>query len=146
MRKFGLILILSLLVTACAGSSQTAKKENNENGKKSAAIKKEDQNGKQKYKLIVLDPSFETWYEMNWSPATEKNESYYHYWNERYVTAWNYKASHAEYSSFFDNTINYDFNTNYGIKVERKLYYYFRYVETQLHVPILDYQRLNTIN
>jgi hypothetical protein len=44
----------------------------------------------------------------------------------------------------FENYIDYDFTVNYGINLNRELYYYFRYVETYLKVPILLVGRKNT--
>jgi hypothetical protein len=90
------------------------------------------------YELIVLDPGFDSWYATTWSQAKDRNEAYYSYWNQRYVIEWNYKATHPHYSKYFENIIQYDPNIDYGIEIERKLYYYFRYVDTKLGIPILD--------
>jgi hypothetical protein len=38
----------------------------------------------------------------------------------------------------FDMLINYEPTVDYGMEVERKLYYYFRWVDTKLGIPILD--------
>lgn len=91
--------------------------------------------------LIVLDPGFETWFLTTWSPAKDRTLSYYDSWNDRYVQAWNYKATHPGYARFFNSTIDYDMHEDYGMEVSRKLYYYFRWVETELGIPILDFQR-----
>lgn len=96
---------------------------------------KQDQ---EEYELIVLDPGFETWFLTTWSPAQDRSIEYYALWNQRYVTEWNYKATQPRSSIFFDNMIYYDPNIKYGIEVERKLYYYFRWVDTKLGIPILD--------
>jgi len=95
-------------------------------------------NDQEQYELIVLDPGFDTWYATTWSPAKDHAESYYSYWNQRYVTAWNYKATRPLTAKYFENIIMYDPTIHYGIELERKLYYYFRYVDTKLGIPILD--------
>lgn len=145
MKWLGLIFLVGLLMTGCSGSKETMKKADQTEKQSGAKLKGEKENGKKEYKLIVFDPSFETWYQTHWSEATDHSKSYYHSWNEQYVTAWNYKATHTGYASYFGNTIDYNFNTDYGLKVERKLYYYFRWVETQLGIQILDYKRPNNI-
>ncbi len=89
----------------------------------------------------MLDPGFDTWFATNWSPSQDHLEQYYDSWNDQYVSAWNYKATHAGYSDFFDAPINYDPNIDYGLAVSRKLYYYFRYVEIVDKIQILDYHR-----
>lgn len=93
---------------------------------------------KEEYELLVLDPGFETWFVTTWSPASDRPLDYYRMWNHRYVNAWNYKATHPHSYELFDNTIQYDPTANYGMEVERKLYYYFRWVDTELKIPILD--------
>ncbi len=93
---------------------------------------------KDEYELLVLDPGFETWFQATWGPAKDRSLAYYRSWNQRYVIDWNYKATHPHTFDLFDNTIQYDPNIDYGLPVERKLFYYFRWVETQLNIPILD--------
>lgn len=92
----------------------------------------------EEYELIVLDPGFETWYATAWNPAKDRNEDYYSLWNSRYVIEWNYKATQPHTSRFFDSIIQYDSTADYGIEIERKLYYYFRWVDTKLGIPILN--------
>ncbi len=94
----------------------------------------------EEYDIVVLDPGFESWYDMKWSPARERSLSFYDTWNDRYAQAWNYKATAPGYNRFFTSTINYDPSVNYGLEVSRKLYYYFKYVENKLNIPILDMQ------
>jgi len=90
------------------------------------------------YELEVLDPGFDTWFLTQWSKAEDRSYKFYDTWNDRYVQAWNYKATTARYGRFFNSTINYDINEDYGMEVSRKLYYYFKYVEKELNIPILN--------
>lgn len=92
----------------------------------------------EEYELIVLDPGFETWFITTWSPAKDRSKEYYALWNQRYVTEWNYKSTRPHSSKFFDSMIYYDPTIDYGMDVERKLYYYFRWVDTKLGIPILS--------
>ncbi len=92
---------------------------------------------KTQYKLIIFDPTFDTWYLTNFSPAKDHSNDYYRSWNNQYVSDWNYRYMTGYMPSVFENYIDYDNNIDYGIKVNRELYYYFRYVETYLKVPIL---------
>jgi hypothetical protein len=92
----------------------------------------------EEYELIVLDPGFDTWFTTTWNPAKDRSVNYYSHWNSQYVSAWNYKASRPHYSDMFDMLINYEPTVDYGMEVERKLYYYFRWVDTKLGIPILD--------
>ena len=96
------------------------------------------------YELLVFDPQFETWFMTNYSPAKDHSNEYYQSWNNQYVTDWNYHYMAGHYSSVFENYIDWDDSVNYGIELNRKLYYYFRYVETYLKVPILLVGSKNT--
>ncbi len=90
------------------------------------------------YEVIVMDPGFDTWFATTWSPAKDHGEEYYAMWNQRYVNAWNYKATRPLTAPLFENIIQYDPTVDYGIDVQRKLYYYFRWVDTKQGIPILD--------
>jgi hypothetical protein len=92
----------------------------------------------EEYELLVLDPGFENWFASTWNPAVDRTLQYYSFWNQRYVTEWNNRVIQPNSSQFFENMIQYDPSENYGIEVERKLYYYFRWVDTKLGIPILS--------
>lgn len=94
-------------------------------------IKPEDST---EYELIVFDSGFETWYLLKKSPVLDHSIEYYKNWNRQYVDEWNYRSGT---SRVFGSPINYDLNENYPIEIERKLYYYFQYVEAELNIPIL---------
>jgi hypothetical protein len=93
---------------------------------------------KTEYQIDILDPGFNTWFLTQWNQAKDHSYKFYDTWNDRYVQAWNFKATHPQYGRFFTNTINYDINEDYGMEVSRKLYYYFTYVEDELNIPILN--------
>ncbi|NJN28107.1 MAG: hypothetical protein HC819_20120 [Cyclobacteriaceae bacterium] len=131
MRNSLYIFALFPLLVACAPSYNTQQVKD----KNLIDIEKNDD---EQYEVIVFDPGFETWFATTWSPAKDRSVAYYKQWNQQYVNAWNYKASHPGTYRFFDTTIQYDPTVDYGIEVERKLYYYFRFVDTKMGIPILD--------
>jgi hypothetical protein len=93
---------------------------------------------KDEYEIIVMDPGFDTWFATTWSPAKDRSVEYYSLWNQRYVSEWNYKVTNPHTTELFNNMIQYDPAADYGIEVERVLYYYFRWVDTKLGIPILN--------
>ena len=134
MKKLISVLLLALIGSACATFQDPVMIKD-----KNLTTARDDE--QETHELIVLDPGFETWFLTNWSPAKDRTLAYYDGWNDRYVSAWNYKASNARYADFFYSTIDYDPGENYGLEVSRKLYYYFRWVEIELNIPILDIPR-----
>ncbi|MBR9997550.1 MAG: hypothetical protein KFF73_01200 [Cyclobacteriaceae bacterium] len=93
---------------------------------------------KTEYEIEILDPGFNTWFMTQWNLAKDRSYQFYDTWNDRYVQAWNYKATSSQYGRFFTSTINYDTNEDYGMEVSRELFYYFQYVENKLNIPILN--------
>lgn len=123
--------LIFLLLSGCVTSNRMmAVKDKN-----LIDIKQEDG---EEYELLVLDPGFETWFITTWSPAKDRSVEYYKMWNQRYVNAWNYNATRPHKQRFFETMIQYDAIVDYGMDVERKLYYYFRWVDTRQGIPILD--------
>ena len=128
MKSLGIIVFLLVVMGACASQKDIV----NNTPTNQVAVKDSTE-----YELIVLDPPFETWYLTNYSPAKDHSNEYYHSWNIQYVSDWNYHYRLGHFPGVFENYIDYDYNVDYGIDLNRKLYYYFRYVETYLRMPIL---------
>lgn len=92
----------------------------------------------EEHAIVIYDPGFTSWYTGKWSPGKDRSYEFYKSMNDRYVQAWNYKATSSANSSFFGSPIQYDSSENYGIEVARTLYYYFQYVENELGIRVLD--------
>lgn len=89
------------------------------------------------YELVVFDTGFETWFITRAKPANFHEQHYYEFWNKRYVQAWNYHEMGYRHARLIDGNINYDFNTDYGLEINHKLFYYFMYVENVLRIPLI---------
>ena len=137
MKTLGIIGFMLVLLCACSSQKEFVKIA----PKKDVAVNVKDSS---EYELLVIDPQFETWFMTNYSSAKEHSNEYYQSWNNQYVTDWNYHYMAGHNSRVFENYIDWDDSVNYGIELNRKLYYYFRYVETYLKVPILLVGSKNT--
>jgi hypothetical protein len=146
------VIIVLLLVVLCACSTQKgmvyvtpARHVAERNvAEMNTAVRNVAASDSSEYELVVFDPQFETWFLTNYSPAKDHSNEYYQSWNNQYVTDWNYHYMAGHYPRIFENYIDYDDRANYGIDLNRKLYYYFRYVESFLKVPILTVGSKNT--
>lgn len=92
------------------------------------------------YKLIVLDPGFDSWL------ATKPSENfyskeYYAHRNRMYVSEWNQRYMTSRNSRLYDSYIDYNSGTDYGLSLNYKLYYYFRYFEETNHVRLVNFGR-----
>ncbi|MGQ7867944.1 DUF6146 family protein [Sunxiuqinia sp. sy24] len=122
------IFILLILIFAACSSQQNI--QLNE-------VSDKEENDSVSYELIVLDPGFETWYISYSKPSWYHSQSYYENWNQQYVNAWNYQSIWRRNSQLLDGQINYDSQTDYGLEINHKLFYYFQYVEQVLKIRII---------
>ena len=77
------------------------------------------------YELIVIDPGFDSWYELKKSPANYKMEEYYKHWNQRYSIEWNILFRRGDKN--VDSDIDYRIDIDYGFEFQHKLYFYFKF-------------------
>lgn len=133
-----LVYLLSiLLLSSCmVGGNAGSKGPAPENIGANIVNPEEEQEEKKEYDLIIMDPGFESWFVTQAKPMWYYSNSYYKSWNQIYVQAWNERADNplrygGERDFPFENHINYDPNTDYGIDLNYKLFWYFKYVENK---------------
>jgi hypothetical protein len=87
------------------------------------------------YRLIVLDPGFDSW--LATKPGAQfYSKDYYERWNRIYVTEWNLRYMTSRDSIVYDTYIEYDPKTDYGLDLNYRLYYYFKYFEETNHIKL----------
>ena len=93
-----------------------------------------------KYQLIINDPGYDT-YLLLQQPMNYYSDDYYKSWNIQYVNEWNNRYMSGPNQQLYDNQIDYNPQTDYGIKLEYRLYYYFKYFEKKNDVRLLPGER-----
>ena len=86
------------------------------------------------YDVIVMDPGFESWFIKNRKPPWYHTKEFLEIKNWQYVSAWNHKALSGSFqmqnsNNPFTEAIDYRHNVDYGLDVNYKLYYYFKFIE-----------------
>lgn len=94
-------------------------------------------NDSTEYELVVFDNYFESWYISKNFPSNTRNIEYYKLWNKRYVVDWNTRCSNYSKSWYFYNYISFDPMDYDDLELQKKLFYYFQYVENYLKIKIL---------
>ena len=89
------------------------------------------------YVLIVIDPGFEQWYILHYSPVLDRPNELYASANGFAVIKWNYYFTDGKYRRVIDSYIDYTPGIDYGIDLNRKLYWYFSYVEEKYRISLL---------
>jgi hypothetical protein len=90
------------------------------------------------YEILIIDPGFDQWYALNYSPAKDYMEEYYHGKNILAAARWNEYYLNGRYRNVVASTVDYRPEVDYGMEVNRTLYWYFRYAETTYQVPLFE--------
>lgn len=89
------------------------------------------------YSLLIIDPGFESWL-ITQPPEEFYSNDYYEMKNQLYVLEWNRRYNTSFNKDLYDNYIDYNSNIEYGIDLNYKLYYYFKYFERTNHINLLN--------
>ena len=122
-----LIMVVLVLAGACASGSY-ATRDTNRKAQTNVVQLEQDQ---EEHQLLIIDVGYNRWSVMNAKPIGFYSPTYYRQWNLQYVQAWNALANQAvRYGADFpfENQINYDPATDYGVALEYELFTYFQYI------------------
>jgi hypothetical protein len=121
MKKF--VYIVCVILFAIQFSVSGQKKSTSDKAKAESAA-----SDSVEYELIVFDPGFDTW--LATKPSKEfYSDQYYEDKNRLYVPEWNYRFMTSQDQDLYGWYIDYDNNIDYGLDLNYKLYYYFKYFE-----------------
>jgi len=122
MKRIFILGMLALAVWACSAVKETSKK---------SSILTKSPGDSTEYELIIIDIRFDTWYQYNYTPAKDYSNEYYRSRNLVAVTNWNDYYPRGRYHRVIDCRIDYQPNIDYGIEVNRKLFWYFKYIQSE---------------
>ena len=82
------------------------------------------------FELIILDPAFNGWFNMNARPRNFYSQSYLEARNRTWVVEWNNRAIQpSRFGGIYDLPINYYSTTDYGFEVNYMLFNYLTYFQ-----------------
>jgi len=127
MRTLIYFLAISLVIIGCSTTTKTITTNNTKLPEEAVVIA----NDSLEYGIIIIDIGFKLYLNTIAKPANYYSQKFYETKNQFYVTKWNIRARNPlRYDdSIYENVIDYDFNTDYGLDVNYKLYNYFKFVE-----------------
>ncbi len=134
MKKIIYYLAIGLFFVACYSTTKTTTTKDANTTTKDTNLPEgavRIANEELEYEIIIIDIGFELYLNTIAKPDFYYSQDYYEIKNQIYVTLWNIRAENPlRYdSSIYENVIDYDFNTDYGLDVNYKLYNYFKFVE-----------------
>jgi hypothetical protein len=80
--------------------------------------------------------AFDRWYVGHYSPALERTNEYYRSMNSQGVINWNHYFTRNRYSTVIGSYISYNPSVDYGLEVNRRLYWYFRFIEENFRIRL----------
>ena len=127
MKPAFILTIIALLIWSCAPGRHASK---------TSAVLTQKSPDSTVYEVVIIDIHFDQWYMMNYSEAKDRSNELYHSKNLVAAANWNDYYRLGKYSEVIDSYINYEPQIDYGIEVNRKLYWYFKYVQESYHVRL----------
>jgi hypothetical protein len=127
------VLFLSLLLSMVCSAQTTQQEKTTE---KQVEINSNNPDSTE-YELIVSEVGFES-YLISQLPMEFYSETYYKNWNTMYAIEYNSRFISGPRQEIYENEINYNPSNNYGIEIEYKLYYYFRFFEKKYGVTLIN--------
>jgi len=128
MKKLIYSLFVLMVIWSCTPLLKTGSAE------KHSTIKSDST----EYEITIIDTDFDRWYLMHFSPVQDYSNEYYKSKNRLGVSNWNANFTRSRFQRVIENYIFYDYNADYGIEVNRKLFWYFKYVEDQYRIRLLN--------
>jgi len=87
------------------------------------------------YELLIIDPGFEMWFLQNKRPEGFYSLQYLENWNHQLVNQWNMMISRPGRPGCMPtNFVHYDYHESYGMELNHKLFYYFKYVQQRCRI------------
>ncbi len=85
---------------------------------------------KEEFEIIILDPMFNTWFNLRAKPRNFYSQSYLESRNRTWVSVWNTRAANpVQFGNMYDMPINYYGSVDYGYEVNYMLYNYLTYFQ-----------------
>jgi len=127
MKNLIFFIFILLLVWSCSTTQKTGTSDKNT----SVQIDSTE------YEITIIDTEFETWYLMNFTPSKDYSNEYYRSRNLIGVINWNDYYNRGKYHRLIENHIFYNSSVDYGIEVNRKLFWYFKFIEENYRIRLL---------
>ncbi|NLM92057.1 MAG: hypothetical protein GX168_03855 [Bacteroidales bacterium] len=132
MKKWNLLMIVLLMAGFAAGCSSKRQLSATDGLTGNEAQAAQDT---LEYELLIIDPAFETWYLRYQRPESYYSLEYLENWNRQLVMQWNSMVMRPGRPDCMpSNFLDYDPSVSYGLTLNHKLYYYFRFTQQKCRI------------
>ena len=126
MIRYPILLLGFILFVGCSSNKPLVKIEGAEQATDST-----------EYEIIVSEPGFETWFVTHSKPIWFYEEHYYKNFNQLYTNEWNHRVRSLQFDFPFDELRDYNNTNEYGVELEHKLYWYYKFMMDKYDFKLL---------
>lgn len=132
-----LSIVLMIFVSAC-GTSKKAVTVSDDQKEAPVVIA----NDSLEYEIIIIDPGFNTYLNTIAKPMTYYSQDFLESHNRIYVNEWNNRARNPmRYKAgIYENVIDYNPATDYGLEVNYKLFWYFQFAQRKYNMRLSGFR------
>jgi len=134
MKNIIFLIFVLLVIWSCSPSHKAMSSDRQLTIKSDSAIESDSV----EYEIIIIDTKFENWYLIHFSQAKDYSNEYYRSKNQVAAGTWNEYYTRGRYHNVIENHIYYDNSVDYGIEVNRRLYWYFKYTEETFKIRLFN--------
>lgn len=127
MKPVALLGLAVLFLVACTTAKHTSK---------TSASLVQNSTDSTEYEVLILDQEFEHWFLTRYSPVKDHQNDFYRTKNLLAIANWNDFYLTGKHPRLIESYINYYPDTDYGIEVNRKLYWYFTYFSEKYRIRL----------
>ncbi|MCD4682820.1 MAG: DUF6146 family protein [Bacteroidales bacterium] len=120
-----LYIIIPIVLFSCSANKDIVRIEDIENPTDST-----------EYIIFIDESGYDSWIVTNAKPMWYHEQPFYHSWNTIYTKEFNHKVRTSSFDHPFNEMIDYDQTIDYGIEVEYKLYWYFKFIEEKYNIKL----------
>lgn len=122
-----IIVLFAICLMALSGFGFQGKTSTNyQPGADTLSIQESDTT---EYEIIIIEQGFDNWMVTNAKPKWYYTKEYYENRNRFFVIDWNNRIIETMARQPFEERIDYHPNIDYGLEVNYKLYWYFKFME-----------------
>ncbi len=129
MKEIAIIFGVMIFLGACAPGSKVTSSTDQNNKAGQLALNDSLADDSLSYQLIIFDAQFDNWMFAKARPMTYFTQAYLENWNVQLVREWNTYAPGVNRRGCGNlSYIDYNPAINYGMELNYRLFYYFRYM------------------
>ena len=135
-------LVVSLFLISCGTQQKTVASADQTQKEEPVRIA----NDSLEYEIMIIDIGFNNYLNSVAMPMSYYSQDFLEPRNQLYVAQWNSRARNSSQfdPAVYENVIDYQANTNYGLEVNYKLFWYFQFAQRKYKMRLSGFSVYGT--